>query len=207
MLELMIAIAIFGSIMVSIYACWINIARGIKVGEIAASSAQRGRVALHTVEQALQTAQCYSYNNAYYVFLADSRDERFSSIEFTARLPDTFLGGGYFGNQVMRRIAFYVKNGEGRQNNLVMSQVPLLDANEQKDPYEIVLARDITRFSLEFWRPGDKDFSPDFVETNQLPKLVRITMGIGHVNNNSSQPSQVMIRLINIPCDSALTPF
>ena len=107
----------------------------------------------------------------------------------------------------MRRIAFYVKNGEGRQNNLVMSQVPLLDANEQKDPYEIVLARDITRFSLEFWRPGDKDFSPDFVETNQLPKLVRITMGIGHVNNNSSQPSQVMIRLINIPCDSALTPF
>lgn len=207
LVEVMIAMTIFMMVMASIYACWASIVKGTKVGENAAAKAQRARVAVHTVEQALMCAQCYSYNNSYYTFQADSSNERFSALEFTARLPDTFLGGGYFGNQVMRHVTFYVKAGEDRQNNLVMRQFPLLDANEEKDPYEIVLARDVTRFSVEYWRPGDKDFSPDFLETNQLPKLVRITMGIGHVKNDFDRPNQVMVRLVNIPCDSALTPF
>jgi hypothetical protein len=92
-----------------------------------------------------------------------------------------------------------------------MSQVPLLDANERKDPYEIVLARDITRFNLEYGPTDDpaKEFSPDFFQTNALPKMVRITLGIGHSKNHYDQPSALMIRIVSIPCDatSGQMPF
>jgi prepilin-type N-terminal cleavage/methylation domain-containing protein len=207
LVEIMVAIALFGMIMGSVYACWMSVVRGTRAGQNAAASAQRARVAIHTIEQSLLTAQMYADNCQYYSFIADSKNERFSSMEFVSRLPDTFLGGGYFGNQVVRRIAFYPKRGDDNKINLIMAQVPLLDANERKDPYEIVLARDVTRFSLEFWRPGDKDFDPNFIETNKLPKLVRITLGIGHMGNSFDAPSQLLIRIVNVPCEAVLTRF
>jgi prepilin-type N-terminal cleavage/methylation domain-containing protein len=207
LVEIMMAITVFSMVMASVYACWMCVVRGTKSGLAAAASAQRARVALHSVEQAFITAQMYADNSQYYSFVVDSKDERFSTVEFVSRLPDTFLGGGYFGNQVVRRIAFYPKRDEENVVNLVMAQVPLLDANERKDPYEIVLARDVTRFSLEYWRPGDKEFSPEFVETNKMPKLVRITIGIGHKPNSYDSPNQLMIRVVNIPSESVVTRF
>ena len=203
----MIAIAIFSAVMVSIYSCWNSVIKGTKVGERAASSAQRGRIALHAVEQALVTAQLFNDNNRYYAFVADGSNEKFCAVQMTSRLPNTFLGSGYFGSEVLRRVTFFVERGQNNENDLVMTQVPLLDVNESKDPYKIVLARDITRFSVEYWSAGDKTFTPDFQYTNKLPKLVRISLGIGHMPNDSQTPSQYMIRLINIPSDVVMTRF
>ena len=201
----MAAIVIFGILMGSVFACWRNIASGIKVGEAAAASAQRARVAVHTVEQALACAQNYSYNSNYYQFVADGRSENRCAVSFTSRLPDTFLGAGYFGNQVVRRVAFYCKPGEDSKYNLVMSQVPLLDILEERDPYEIVLARDVTRFNLEYGPTDDPniEFSPDWVRSNTLPRMVRVTLGVGQSKSESMRPSTVIIRIVSIPCEGA----
>jgi prepilin-type N-terminal cleavage/methylation domain-containing protein len=208
LVEIMVAVAVFAVLMGSVYACWMSVVRGTNAGKTAAVASQRARVAVRALEQAFLTAQMFADNYQYYSFIADSKDERFSTVEFVSRLPDTFLGGGYFGNQVVRRVAFYPKRGEDNKINLVMAQVPLLDANERKDPYEIVLARDVTRFNLEFWRPGDKDFDPQFIETNKLPKLVRITLAIGHAKNSSDNtPAQLIVRLVNIPSEAVTTRF
>ena len=206
LIEILIAMAIFSAVLIAIYSTWMSIVRGTKIGMEAAGDAQRARIAMHTVEHALLTAQLYAENSRYYNFITDKKGD-FSSVQFTSRLPGTFLGGGYFGDQTVRQIAFYVERGDGDQNNLVMTQVPLLDANEQEDPYKIVLVRDVTHFELEYWTPNDKDFTSDFSYTNQLPKLVRITLGIGHMRNNPSLPNEVDMRLINIPSDIALSRF
>lgn len=209
MMEVMVAIALFGLVMVSIYSSWMSIVRGTKIGLEAANSAQRARIALHTVEDALLTAQFYNENNRYYNVTVDSSNEKFGAIQFTSRLPETFLGSGYFGDEVVRQVTFYVEKGDGNENNLVMTQVPLLDANEQKDPYKIVLARDVTHFELEFFNPPpfgkDREFGHDYPYTNQIPKLVRVTLGIGHMPGNSSLPNEVVMRLINIPSEMAVS--
>lgn len=202
----MIAMALFGMVMASVYACWISVVKGTRAGLQAATNAQRGRIALHTVEQALVTAQFFNDNYQYYAFTAEP-GEPYCAVQMTSRLPDSFLGSGYFGKEVMRRVTFTVERGDLNQNNLVMTQVPLLDTSEAQDPYKIVLARDVTCFTLEYWRPGDKDFTPEFLYTNQVPKLVRITLGIGHESNNSSKPNQYMVRLVNIPSEVVMTRF
>lgn len=206
LLEVMIAMALFTMVMGSVYASWSSVIRGTKIGLQAAANAQRGRVALHTVEQALITCQLFNDNNRYYTFTAESGDP-FCAVQMTSRLPDSFLGSGYFGKEVVRRVTFTVERGEFNENDLVMTQVPMLDASEAEDPYKIVLARDVTLFSLEYWRPGDKDFSPDFLYTNQLPKLVRVSLGIGHDSRNASKPGQFMVRLINVPSEVVMTRF
>lgn len=204
LIEIMVAIALFALVMVSIYSSWMSIVRGTKIGLETAASAQRARIALHTVEDALLTAQIYAENNRYYNIIVDSKGD-YSAIQLTSHLPGTFLGGGYFGDQTVRQVAFFVEKGDGNENNLVMTQVPLLDANEQENPYKIILARDVTHFELEFLRhpPNDKEFTHDFMYTNEIPKLVRITLGIGHMNRDSSLPNEVVMRLVNIPSDIA----
>jgi len=206
LIEVLISMALFGMVMASVYACWSSVIKGTRVGLQAATDAQRGRIALHTVEQALVTAQFFNDNYQYYAFNAEPGDP-FCAVQMTSRLPDSFLGSGYFGKEVMRRVTFTIERGDFNQNNLVMTQVPLLDASEAQDPYKIVLARDVTRFSLEYWCPGDKDFTSEFLYTNKVPKLVRVTLGIGHDSNNSSRPGQFMVRLVNIPSEVVMTRF
>lgn len=207
LVEMMIAIALFTAVMASIYSCWNTIVKGTKIGLTAAASAQRGRIALHAVEQAMVTAQLFNENNRYYAFAVDTSNERFSAVQLTSHLPQSFLGSGYFGSESVRRVTFYVERGDDNKDDLVMTQVPLLDAAEQKDPYKIVLARDVTRFNLEFWKPGDRDFSSEFTYTNKLPKLVRITLGIGHDGNDFYKPNQLMVRLVNIPSEVVMSRF
>jgi prepilin-type N-terminal cleavage/methylation domain-containing protein len=206
LVEVLIAMGLFTMVMGSVYACWSSVLRGTRIGLAAAANAQRGRVALHTVEQALITCQLFNDNNRYYTFLTESGDP-YCGVQMTSRLPDSFLGSGYFGKASLRRVLFTVERGDYNENNLILTQVPMLDASEAQDPYKIVLARDVTLFSLEYWRPGDKDFTPDFLYTNQLPKLVRVTLGLGHDSRNYSKPSQLMVRLVHVPSEVVMTRF
>ena len=46
LVEIMLALAIFGAVMIAIYSSWSSILRGSKVGLEAAAEAQRSRVAV-----------------------------------------------------------------------------------------------------------------------------------------------------------------
>ena len=66
----------------------------------------------------------------------------------------------------------------------MLTQTPLLAAGfEKTSPYQIVLARDVSLFILEFWDAKQNDWETSFEPTNQFPPLIRVTLGVGHAGD------------------------
>jgi prepilin-type N-terminal cleavage/methylation domain-containing protein len=198
LIEIMIAMTIFTVIIVAVYSSWAAIVKGSRVGLKAAAEAQRSRIAMHTIEDALLTTQLYTENINYYNFIADTSDPKFAWLSLAARLPATFPGSGLFGDQVVRRVTFSVEPGPDGTNNLVMTQLALLQVtNSEVSAYPIVLAKDVSLFVLEFWDPQTSDWTDELLTTNQIPQMVRVSLGIGQSRN--SQPAEVTSRIIVMP--------
>ena len=197
LVEIMVAVAIFMMMMGSIMACWKAIVSGTHTGEVAAAMAQRARASMRAIEDSLNNLEISKDNIRYYAFIADTQDPQFASISFAARLPASFLGSDYFGDAVMRRVTFDVEKIEGDRRDLVMTQYPLLVVpSSQYPPKSIVLARDVSAFVLEFWSPNDEDYLTEFTKTNEVPPLIRITLGTGHLAHDPKIPFEVISRVV-----------
>ncbi len=199
-IEIMVAMAILALIVTAIYSSWIAIVRGTEAGRKAAASAQRSRIALRTLQDALTCARSFAADYEYYAFVAENGDD--ASLSFVARLPESFPRSGRFGSFDVRRLTFSVEPGadqdSGRQ--LVLRQSPLLmdmDVDEKEHP--IVLETGLKAFELEFWDPTQNDWLDEWTQTNQLPALVKITMQLGGNSLQSHQPSQVITRIVALP--------
>lgn len=200
LLEIMIAMAIFSVVMVAIYSSWLSIVRGAKAGQDAAAAAQRSRMALRAIEDALLTAQLFTENIQHYNFIANTDDPKFAWLSLTAQLPATFPGSGLFGDQSVRRVTFSVESGTDGTNLLLMTQIPyLLVTNADVTAYPVTLARDVSLFVLEFWDTQLGDWTDELLTTNQLPKMVRVSIGIGQTRQSSSQPLDISSRIISLP--------
>ena len=198
LVEIMIALAIFGAVMIAIYSSWSAILRGTKVGQSAAAEAQRSRVAVRALENSLVSLQMFQANIRYYYFLADASGD-FASLSFVARLPRSFPRSGDFGDQVLRRLTFSVEPGTNRENVLVLRQNPVLfDTSVDEEENPLVLARHVKAFTLEFWGPRSKDWEPEWLYTNQLPKLVRFTLGFGQPNQKVLKPEDLFTRVVTL---------
>jgi prepilin-type N-terminal cleavage/methylation domain-containing protein len=200
LIEVMVSIAVFMLIMGSVIACWRCVVNGKMIAEDAAAAAQRARVGIRAVEEALTTVELVTDPNnlPYYAFLTDTTG-KFASLSLAARLPSDFPGSGLFGDNVMRRVTFDIENVNG-VNNLVMNQSPLLEAlDENNTPYPLTLARDVNVFMLEFWSPQDNDWAVSFDSTNELPLMVRVTLGVGHSRDNPDVPYDLIIRTVAMP--------
>lgn len=196
LLELLVAISLFTLVLISIFQCWKLIANGSKIGLEAAASAQRARTGINTIQDALQSAQMSIQSLQYYTFEADTSG-KFAAVAFTARLPDNFPGSSLFGDAATRRITLQVERGEDNKNNLIMTQWPLLVAvTKDATPYPITLARDVSVFNIEFWSDKEKDWVADFPETNQIPKLMRVALGVGYAPHSFDRPQQLVTRVI-----------
>jgi type II secretory pathway pseudopilin PulG len=199
LVEIMVAITLFMLMMGSIMACWKSILSGARVGEAAAAAAQRARTSMRAVEDSLNNLEISAKNIRYYAFIADTSEPQFASVSFAARLPASFLGSDYFGDAVMRRVTFDVEKDAINQNqlNLVMTQYPLLAIpNDDFPPKSIVLARDVSAFVLEFWSPKDDDWMTEFLKTNEVPPMIRITIGTGHSARDTRMPVEIISRVV-----------
>ena len=202
LVEIMIAITMFMLMMGSIMACWKVVVSGTHTAQTAAAMAQRARTTMRALEDSLNNLQISQANIKYYAFIADSTDPRFASLSFAARLPASFLGSDYFGDLVVRRVIFDVeKDAEERDKlNLVMTQYPLLAIpSDQYPPKSIILARDVSDFVLEFWSPKENDWMTEFVKSNEVPPMIRITLGTGHTARDASIPFEVIQRVVVPP--------
>jgi prepilin-type N-terminal cleavage/methylation domain-containing protein len=200
LIEILIAITVFASVMIGMMAVWKCIINGTQVAQTAAAAAQRARISMKTIEDALLNTEISSANIQYYAFVADTSHENAASLSVAARLPATFLGSGYFGDNVMRRVTFDVEKGAENRNDLVMTQSPILAiTSSEYPPKSITLAKDVTFFGLEFWSPTDSEFKTEFLPTNQIPPMVRVTLGIGHVANAPNVPLELMTRVVAMP--------
>ena len=199
-IEVMIAIAIFAMVLTAIYSTWIAILRGTKSGEKVAAEVQRSRIAIRTLEDAFLSTVMYTENSKYYYFIADSSGDM-GGVSMVARLPASFPGVGRYGDQIVRRVSFSTQASKDGGRELVMSQVPmLLDTNHSSaSGYSIVLAKDVSLFTLEFWDMRQNDWVTEWINTNQLPRLVRISLGLGKVSGHSSQPDDLVSRVVALP--------
>ena len=198
LLEVMIAIGVFMMVLMAIYSIWMSILKGTRVGLAAAADAQRSRIAMRAVADALLTAQLSQANIRHYAFVTDTKGSDFAEMSFVARLPASFPGVGRYGDTVMRRVSFTIKPGAKGLNELVMTQAPMLMDTEKVEPYSLVLANDVSKFDLEFWDVQKRDWIDEWIYTNQLPKLVKVTLGLGKVRS-SAQPFDLVTRVVAIP--------
>lgn len=190
MIEILIAISIFTLVMAAIYSTWSAVMRGSRVGMKAATEVQRMRIATRALEESLGSAVMYVDNAKYYTFATDTSGEN-AYISFVARLPASFPGSGLFGDQQMRRVCFYVQDG-----NLMLRQAPLLEATKKiGKPYEIALAPNVTVFDMEFYDGMANKWFAEWMSTNQLPKSVRIALSFSP-NTEGRRPENTTIRTI-----------
>jgi type II secretory pathway pseudopilin PulG len=207
-IEVMLAIGIFSMILISIYSIWTGILRASKAARSAADNAQRARISMRALGDALTTAQMFTANmppqnqNAYYSFIADLSGD-YGSLDFVAHLPADFPGVGRFGDQVVRRVRFSIEPDEKSGLNLVMRQGPMLQSLEPGfEPYSLVLAKDVQLFGFEFWgqnpRTGVWEWVNEWNSTNSLPTLVHVGLGLGKTSK-AGEAQDVVHRYIAIP--------
>ena len=105
----------------------------------------------------------------------------------------------------MRRVTFDIEKDAQDKNDLVMTQAPVLAiTSPEYPPKTITLAKDVTFFGLEFWSPNDNEFKTEFLPTNEIPPMVRVTLGIGHVANDPTVPLEIISRVVGNARASAL---
>jgi hypothetical protein len=98
---------------------------------------------------------------------------------------------------VLRRVTFDVEKDAEQKLNLVMTQSPLLAIpGDQNPPKSIVLARDVSAFVLEFWSPKEDDWLTDFELTNEVPPMIRVTLGTGHSTRDPRIPLDIVSRVV-----------
>ncbi len=202
LLEVMMAIMIFAMVLTAVYATWIAVLRGEKAGAKAAAEVQRSRIAIRALEDAFLSAVMYAENSKYYYFVAESSGDM-GGVSLVSRLPASFPGVGRYGDQIVRRVSFSTHPGKDGGQELLMSQAPmLLDTNSPSTaPYSLVLARDVSLFTLDFWDMRKADWVSEWIATNQLPRLVRISLGLGKVGG---KPQDLVSRVVALPSMSVL---
>jgi general secretion pathway protein J len=189
-IEIMLAISIFTLVMIAIYSTWSAVMRGSRIGMKAATEVQRMRIATRALEESIGSAVMYVDNAKYYTFATDTSGDN-AYLSCVARLPSSFPGSGLFGDQQLRRVCFYVQDG-----NLMLRQAPLLEATKKiGKPYEIALAPNVTVFDMEFYDGMANKWFAEWMSTNQLPKSIRIALSFSP-NTQGRRPENITIRTI-----------
>ena len=200
LIEILMAMAIFGLVMAAIYSTWMAIIRGSRAGLIAAAQVQRERVAIHTIEQALTSARSFQGDLQHYGFIADNGSD--AMLSFVARLPKSFPRSGRFGDFDIRRVSFTMENGPDSQRQLVVRQAPLLmDFDRDETEHPLVLAKNVKELLLEFWDSRANDWTDAWSQTNQLPKMVKVTLRMSPPKQNysTSTEKEEIMRIVALP--------
>lgn len=196
LVEVMLAIGILMMVLAVIYSSWMAILRSKKAADVAALQAQRTRIAIQALSDALEGVQVFQQNQPYYAFLADTSGQ-YAFLSVATRLPDSFPGSGLFGDQSLRRVTFQIEAGTNRLPQLVMRQYPLLLAtNSHEEAYPIVLAPEVTDFLVEFWDARRGEWLAEWLYTNQLPPVVRFMLGVGQRKDDPSKPQTVQVQTV-----------
>jgi hypothetical protein len=205
----MIASAILVIVIASIYSVWYSILRGARIGSQAAESVQRARIAMRAIEDALSTSQMFILNGRHYTFEADTTtDPDLMSLSLVSRLPASYPGSAIFGDLAVRRVTFTVEPGTNGVPELLLRQVPVMMAtNEVGQEYAIRLAQDVKFFRMEFYDAQLGEWIPEWQNTNQIPRTVRIALALGSSPQQPDRPAQLMTRVVTVPSSAVLPQY
>lgn len=200
LVELLVAIVVFGLVVSILYGTWTLILRGNESALKLAAEAQRTRMAARTIEDALVSAVYFSQNPSHYSFNVDTSG-KFAALSFVGHLGESFPGSGYFDGERVRRVTFLVESGKEGKSELKLYQNSMLAAGLEQDQglYPLILARDVSQFTLNFFDPRKGEWLEEWIYTNQLPPIVRLTLGIGHGARGSKVPDELICRVVRLP--------
>lgn len=209
LVEIMIAIAVFTMVIGAIYAAWMSLMRSTRVAEDVASQAQRQRITLRTIGDALMAVQSFQASPQYYSFVVEGAEQS-SVLSFTARVPEVFPRNGKFINPNtdrdfnLRRLTFSVEADGNRGNNLVLRQNPvLMDLDEDEQQYPLILARNVRKFVVECWGTNQNNqvgWDTEWLNTNSIPTLVRVNLVLGgNTEAGEAAPDYAVARVLCLP--------
>jgi type II secretion system protein J len=178
LVEIMIAFAIFGVLVMAVYSTWTVIIRSKLVANEVAARIQRQRIAIRTVEDSLMCIQSYQASPMYYSFFVQNGEQ--PMLSFVARVPAVFPRNGRFGDLYLRRLTYTLEPGPDSGKNLVLRQNPILmDMDTDENAVPLVLARDVQEFIVECWDTNQMDWVGEWLDTNSIPSLMRVSLVTG----------------------------
>jgi general secretion pathway protein J len=196
-IELITAMVIFSLVVAAIFSTYIAVTNGAVAANRTAAAAQRSRVALRTLEEALGATRSFTADSQYYTFDADNGTEPYLS--FVASLSPSFPRSGRFPGFGIRRVTFALESGPEWGKRLVLRQNPvLMDLNDDEQNAPLVLANDVRKFEMQFWDKKKTDWLDEWTETNQLPQMVKFTVQFGG-GDPQSPPEEEITRIVALP--------
>ena len=202
LIEIMVAIAIFGMMVAAIYSTWVLILKASRVGQETAAQIQRERITVRTIEDALTCIQSFQASMKYYYFVVQNGNQ--PMLSFTARVPGTFPRNSRFGDFNLRRLTFTVEAGPDSEKDLVLRQNPILmdvDPDEQSNP--LVLARNVKNFTIECLDTNKGEWVAEWDYTNSIPPQVRYTLVLG--GNDDFRGAAPTLGITNIVTMQSIT--
>src|ERR1039457_2761818 len=210
LVEIMVAMMVFSMVIAAIYATWAVVMRATQVGQDAAAQAQRQRVVLRAIGDALMGVESFQASQQYYWFKLANGGEPFLS--FVARLPDTYARNGKFVGAAggrdasSRRVTFSLAAGANGEKDLILRQSPILmDMDQDEEKYPLVLARNVREFTIEWWGTNNLNEQAwtkewDDSQTNTIPQMLRVHRVLGvNTANGSSAPEFAATRIYTVP--------
>jgi prepilin-type N-terminal cleavage/methylation domain-containing protein len=221
LVEIMVSVVIFSMVIAAIFATWALVMRATEVGQDSAAQAQRQRVVLRAIGDALMGVESFQASQNLYWFGLANGDKPF--VSFVAHLPETYARNGKFVGEATivdangnihgldassRRVTFSLATGAGGENDLILQQKPvLMDMDKDEQQFPLVLARNIKQFSVEWWGTNDmnevgwfKDW--DDKQTNSIPKMLRVHLVMGaNLSKGKDAPDFAATRIYTIPSE------
>ena len=210
LIEIMVAVVVFSMVLASIYATWALVIRATVVGNDAAAQAQRQRVVLRSIGDALMGVQSFQASQNYYWFKLGNGSEPYLS--FVARLPDSFPRHNKFVGEMAgpdsnsRRVTFSLAAGADGEKDLILRQSPILtdmDDDEKQNP--LVLARNIKEFKIEWWGTNNLNipgWNTDWDDsmTNTIPQMLRVHLVMGaNIARGKNAPDFAATHIYTVP--------
>lgn len=210
LIEILVAMAVFGLVLAAIYATWSLILKSSQSGLRAAAEVQRQRMAIQTIETTLSSVRSFAADLDHYSFILENGNP--SSLTFTARLPKSFPRSGKFGDFDVRRVQFAVESTAEGERSLVLRQWPILmDIDEDELNYPLVLARNVRDFLVQPWDTETEEWIDVWEQTNSIPQLVKVTLSFGEGGGGSyvshSQPVEYYNRVMALPSVTVATTW
>ena len=210
LVEIMVAVMVFSMVIAAIYATWALIMRATEVGQNTAAQAQRQRVVLRAMGDALMGVESFQASQKYYWFKLANGGDPFLS--FVARLPNTFprhnkfVGGDGGPDASARRVTFSLAQGGNGETDLILRQNRILmDVDQDEQKFPLVLAKNVKIFTIEWWGTNDDNLVAwhtdwDDKQTNTIPQMVRVHLVMGaNTERGKEAPDFAATRIYTVP--------
>lgn len=195
LVEIMVAMAVFGLVMAAIYSTWTGVIRASQTCQNVTAQVQRERIAGRTIEEALTCTHAFASDTKHYGFVFENGTRPYLS--FAARLPRSFPRGGKYGDFEMRRVNFSVED-----KKLVLRQYPILmEIDEDEETHPLELARNVKSFFIEALDPQNGSWTDTWTQTNTIPKMITVTVVYEppDVYSSSTKKEEGFQRVVALP--------